>query len=102
MYLDIKELITGLFKKDIYICVCVCVCVCIKYVWGVGASQVVLVVQNPPASAEDIRDMGLIPGSEKSCGEGRGNTRQYSCLENPMDRGTPQATVHRFARVRHD
>ena len=96
MYLDIKALITGLFKKDIYIYVCVCVY--IKYVWGMGASQVLLVVQNPPSSAEDIRDMGLIPGSEKSCGKGRGNTLQYSCLENPMDRGAPQATVHRFAK----
>ena len=33
-------------------------------------------------------DMGLIPGSERSPGEGNGNTLQYSCLENPMDRGT--------------
>ena len=55
-----------------------------------GASQVVLVVKNPRANAEDIRDMGLIPGSGKSCGEGHGSTLQYSCLENAMDRGTWQ------------
>ena len=40
-------------------------------------------VKNPPASAEDIRDMGLIPGSGKSCGEGRGNTLQYSAWRIP-------------------
>ena len=44
-----------------------------------GASQVALVVENLPASAGDIRDMGSIPGS----GEGHGNPLQYSCLENP-------------------
>ena len=42
------------------------------------------VVKNPPANAGD---MGLIPGWEKSPGEGNGNPLQYSCLENPMDRG---------------
>ena len=44
--------------------------------------QVVLVVKNPPANAGNIRDMGLIPGSERSPGEGHGNPLQYSCLEN--------------------
>ena len=43
-----------------------------------------------------------IPGSGKSPGEGNGNLLQYSCLENPMDRGAWQATVHRAARVGHD
>ena len=54
-----------------------------------GASQVVLVVKNLPAnaSARDVRDMGLIPGLGRSPGEGNGNPLQYSCLENPMDRG---------------
>ena len=51
------------------------------------ASQVVLVVKNPPANAEDIRDAGSIPGSGRSPGGGHGNPLQYSCLENPMDRG---------------
>ena len=59
------------------------------------ASQVVLVVKNSPAKAGDIRDMGLIPGSGRSPGGGHGNPPQYSCLENPMDRGAWWATVHR-------
>ena len=42
------------------------------------------VVENPPANAGDA---GLIPGSGRSPGEGNGNPLQYSCLENPMDRG---------------
>ena len=44
-------------------------------------------IKNPPASAGDARDMGSIPGSERSPGKGEGSPRQYSCLENPMDRG---------------
>ena len=47
-----------------------------------------------PANAGDERDMGLIPGLGTSSGEGNGNQLQYSCLGNPMDRGTWQATVH--------
>ena len=58
------------------------------------ASQVALVVKNLPASAGDIRDVGSIPGSGSSPGGGHGNPLQYSCLENPMDRGSSQATVH--------
>ena len=46
-------------------------------------SQVVLVIKNPPANAEDIRDMGSIPGLGRSPGGGHGNTFQYSCLANP-------------------
>ena len=42
------------------------------------------VVKNPPANAGDT---GLIPGSGRSSGEGNGNPLQYSCLDNPMDRG---------------
>ena len=48
-----------------------------------GASQVAQVVKNPPANVGDIRDMDSIPGSERSPGEGCGNTLQYSCLKNP-------------------
>ena len=44
-------------------------------------------VKNLPANAEDIRDAGLIPGSRISLGGGNGNPLQYSCLENPMDKG---------------
>ena len=50
------------------------------------ASQVALVVKNPPVNAEDVRDVGLIPGSGGSPGGGHGNPLQYSCLENPVDR----------------
>ena len=48
------------------------------------------VVENPPTNAEDA---GSIPGLGRSPGEGNGNPLQYSCLENPMDRGVWQATV---------
>ena len=58
------------------------------------ASQVVLVVKNLPASAGDIRDAGSILGLGRSPGEGSGNPLQYSCLENPMDRGASWAIVH--------
>ena len=59
---------------------------------------VALVVKNPPAHAGDIRDVGLIPGSGRSPGEGHGNPLKYSCLENPMDRGAWWATVHRVTQ----
>ena len=58
----------------------------------------VLVVKNPPAKAEDARDAGLIPGSGRSPGGGHGNPLQYSCLENPMDRGAWRATAHWVAK----
>ena len=48
-------------------------------------------VKNPLANAGDIRDAGSIPRSGRSPGEGNSNPLQYSCLENPMDRGTWQA-----------
>ena len=54
---------------------------------GNRASQVALVLKNPSATAGDIRDVGLIPGYGRSPGEGHNNPLQYSCLENPMDRG---------------
>ena len=63
-----------------------------------GASWVVLVVKNPFANAGDIRDWDSIPGSGRSPGRDRGNPLQYSCLENPMDRGAWQATVHGVAK----
>ena len=53
----------------------------------VRASQAVLVVKNLPASVGDIRDVGSIPKSGRSHGEGNGSPLQYSCLENPRDRG---------------
>ena len=57
-----------------------------------------LEVKNPPANAGDIRDVGSIPGLGRSPGGGYGNPLQYSCLENPKDRGAWQAKVHRVAK----
>ena len=54
---------------------------------SIRAFQVVLVVKNLPASAGYMSDMGSIPGSGRSPGGVHGNPLQYSCLENPMNRG---------------
>ena len=64
----------------------------------IQASQVALVVNNLPANAEDIRDMGFIPQLEKSPGVGSGNSLQHFSMENPMNRGAWQATVHEIAK----
>ena len=56
-------------------------------------------VKDPPVKTGDIRDIGSIPGSGRSSGEGHGNSLQYSCLENPLDRVAWQAVVHRVQRV---
>ena len=55
-------------------------------------------VKIPPAYAGDAEDVGLIPGLERSPGEGNGNLLQHSRLENPVDRGAWQAIVHRVAK----
>ena len=52
------------------------------------------VIKNTPAN---VGDAGLIPGLGRSPGEGNGNTLQYACLGNPMDRGAWWATIHRVA-----
>ena len=57
-------------------------------------------VKNPPGNAGDLGDEGSNPGLERSPGEGNGNPLQYSCLENPMDRGAWQTTVQGVAKVR--
>ena len=62
------------------------------------ASQVALVVKNLPVNAGAIRDVGLIPGWGRSPGEEHGNTLQYSCLENSMDRGAWWVTDHGVAK----
>ena len=62
------------------------------------ASQAVLLIKNLPANAGDIRDAGLIPGLGRSPGRGNSNPLQYPCLENCMDRGDLQATVHGVAK----
>ena len=56
--------------------------------WGFPGGSV---IKNPPINAGDE---GLIPGSERFPGDGNGNPLQYSFLENPMERGIWQATVH--------
>ena len=56
-------------------------------------------VKNPPANVGDERDAGLIPGLGRSPRGGHGNPLQYSCLENPMDRGAWWATVHRVKEL---
>ena len=62
-----------------------------------GASQVALVLKNPPANARDIGDVGLIPGLGRSPEEGNGKPFQRSCLENSMDREGWRAAVHGLA-----
>ena len=55
-------------------------------------------VKNLPANAGDLRDIGFIPGLGRSPGGGHGNPLQYSCLENPIYRGTCRSIVHKFAK----
>ena len=55
-------------------------------------------VKNLPASAGDVRDAGLFPGLGRFPGGGYGDPLESSCLENPMDRGAWQATVHRVSQ----
>ena len=65
------------------------------YIYGFPCGSV---IKNPPANAGDTGVEGLIPGSERSPGEGNGNPVQYSYLENPVDRGPWWATVHGVAK----
>ena len=67
----------------------------LAFIW---ASQVALVVKNPPANTGDTRDMDLIPGLGRSPGEGNDNPLQYSCLKNAMARGSWQVTLHGVAK----
>ena len=55
-------------------------------------------IKNPPAMPGAVGDVGLIPGSGRSPGGGRDNSLQFSCLEDSMDRGAWQATVHGVAK----
>ena len=63
---------------------------------------VALVVKNLPANAGDLRDAGLIPGWGRSPGGGHGNSLQYSCLENPMDREAWWAPFMGLQRVTYN
>ena len=82
--------------KEIFIFTIEVFCVTLR------ASLGVLVVKSWSGSAGDTRDSGSILGSGRFPGGGHGNPLQYSCLENPLDRGAWRATVHRVAKVRHD
>ena len=69
-------------------------CKVIKHL--IGRTRIICfkIIKNSPVSARDARDTFLIPGWRICPGGGKGNPLQYSCLENPMDRGTWRATVH--------
>ena len=81
-------LCNSLYTLSIYICIYLCICL---------ASQVALVVKTPRPIQETLRETGLIPGQGRSPGRGNGNPLQYSCLENPMDRGAWWAQLYRVA-----
>ena len=63
--------------------------------WGFPGGTV---IKNPPANARDARDMGSIPGSERSPGVGNTNPLQYACLKNSMGRGAQRVIVHGVAK----
>ena len=65
----------------------------------VQASQVAVVVENLPANAGNVRDAGLIPGLGRSSGGRHGHPLQYSCLENPMERGNLEVSVLSMGRA---
>ena len=81
-------------------CICVSDHVLALFIHIVGASQVALVVQNPPINAGDVRGVGSVPRSGGSPGGGCGRPLQRSCLENPMDRGAWWAAVYGAAQSR--
>ena len=77
----------------------------LHFYWGLGVlfgASHWLVVKNLPVSAGDVRDSGLIPGLGRSSGGGHGNPVQYSCLENPMDRGAWWVSVHGVGHIESD
>ena len=80
---DFIKLVSSGIKRNKYLALNMCV--------GIPGGAV---VKNPVANAGDTGDAGSIPGSGRSPGIENGNPLQYSCLGNPMDRGTWQATVH--------
>ena len=85
-----------LYKSYIFIYLYILyACISVLNIWS---SQMALVVKNLPASAEGIRDIGLILGLGRFPGEGIGYPLQYFCLENLMDRGALLAMLHRVAK----
>ena len=69
-----------------------------RCLWILNLATTSLVAQTVKASAYNAGDPGLIPGSGRCPGEGNGNSLQYSCLGNPMDRGASWITVYRVAK----
>ena len=69
-------------------------------IYGLLGFLVALVVKNSPTNRGDLEDLGSIPESGRSPGEGNDNPVQYSCLENPIDRGTWWTTVHGVKRAK--
>ena len=69
-----------------------------NFIGFLSFSQAMLVINNPSANAEDISDLGLIPGLGRSPGVGNGNPLQCSCLENSVDRGVWLATVYKVTK----
>ena len=65
-----------------------------------GGFPVGSVVKNLPVNSKDAGNVGIIPGLERSSGGENGNTLEYSCLKNPMDKGGMQATVHVVTKSR--
>jgi len=88
-----QEYWSGVPLPSLYVTLSVCIICSIAQI--LKASQVEL--KNPPVNAEDIGDTGLIPGLERSPGEGHGNPLQCSCLKNPMDREAWCTVVHMVA-----
>ena len=92
---------SNIYKAQRYKGICMCVYTHAHthmhtHIW---ASEVALVMKNPPADAGDVRDAGLAAGSGRSPGGGHGNPLQYSCPENPMDRGAWRTAVHSIAQT---
>ena len=88
------SLISGLLLVSVYRSIIVVYCFCVGFTAGMGFPGSL----DGKASAYNVGDPGSIPGSGTSPGEGNGNPLQYSCLENPMDRGAWWATVHGVAK----
>ena len=97
--LDMTKWLTYMHVQ-VYVCmyVCVSMCVILKLLNIIKGFPGGSVVKNPCANAEDARDSGSVPGLGRLSSEGNCNPLQYSCLENPMDRGGWQAIVHRVTK----
>ena len=82
------------YSKVIQLHICTYIHILIYICIHIPASQMAPVVKNLPANTGDATDVGSIPGSGRSPGEGNGNPLQYPCLEDSMNRGAWLATVH--------